>query len=304
MRKKKVICTFMMFSLVISLLSFHPAFGQEIDSADNTKTEQITTTGLDKLSPNSDQIQKEAYLIWDKISAGELPFDIAILFDNIFENTSLTDVVIFSIGMVIYGIFIWHFYQIIARRDIVSLGEEKIKTGAKVVSISAYILKYIIVFPLIIFVWFFVYSMFMFFLAPEVEIKFVFMVVISLVIAIRISAYYKEDLARDLAKMIPFAILAIFLSTGVFFTLEQLQDRVSELVPFLLTVVQFVIIAIVVEAILRGIYLIKRRAWRSHKDELETIVGEKVADKIEDMVETEVKEKLGDIDKKNPENKK
>lgn len=123
-------------------------------------------------------------------------------------------------------------------------------------------------------------------------------------IAIRISAYYKEDLARDLAKMIPFAILAIFLSTGVFFTLEQLQDRVSELVPFLLTVVQFVIIAIVVEAILRGIYLIKRRAWRSHKDELETIVGEKVADKIEDMVETEVKEKLGDIDKKNPENKK
>ncbi len=289
---------FIISLIAISLLGFTSIHAQENNPTNDSKVPITVTKELETITSESEKIQETAYIFWNRFSSGETLFDIGLLFDNIFENTSLTDVVIFSIGMVIYGIFIWHFYQLIARRDIISIGDKKTKTGARVASVAAYILKYIIIFPLIIFVWFFVYSMFMFFLAPDVEIKFVFMIVISLVIAIRISAYYKEDLARDLAKMIPFAILAIFLSTGVFFSLDQLKERISELVPFVLTVFQFVIIAIVVEIILRVIYLIKTRTLGSHKKDLENIIGEKVADKIEDMVEEEVNEKLEEIEPK------
>jgi len=118
------------------------------------------------------------------------------------RDVSTIDLLSFSFGMVAYGVFVWHFYRLIARREIVSLTLQKYPTGGKrLTSLIVYIAKYIIVFPLVVTAWFFAYSLFMFFLAPEIDQDFVFLIVISLVVAIRIAAYYKEDLSKDLAKM-------------------------------------------------------------------------------------------------------
>jgi hypothetical protein len=204
------------------------------------------------------------------------------------KDISTIDLIGFSLGMVAYGIFIWHFYRFIARREIVSLQFNKYETdGKKATSIVVYIIKYLIVFPLVITTWFLVYSMFMFFLAPEMPQDLVFLVVISLVIAIRIAAYYKEDLAKDLAKMIPFSLLGIFLvSTGVF-TFDQIIGRLDGFIPFISKIIAFIVFAIGIEAILRIIFLIKRKllpiAETKLEEEIESTIDKKIKIKVEQI---------------------
>ena len=176
------------------------------------------------------------------------------------RDVSTFDLLGFSLGMVAYGIFIWHFYRLISRREIVSLNLNKLDTGGKkITDLAVYVVKYVIVFPVVITAWFFVYSLFMFFLAPEIKQDFIFLIVISLVVAIRIAAYYKEDLSKDLAKMIPFALLGIFLVNTSIFTLDQLAIRLTGFIPFVGKIAAFVIFAIGVEAVLRALFLIKRK---------------------------------------------
>lgn len=207
------------------------------------------------------------------------------------EQISFTDLIIYSIGMVIYGIFIWHFYRYIATREMIPLGLKKYQTdGKKATSIAVYIIKYIIVFPLVVLVWFLVYSSFLFFMAPTLSIDLVFLIVISLVVAVRISAYYKEDLAKDFAKLVPFALLGIFLTNTTVFTLEQVEDKLVTFIPFLGKIIGFIVYAIIIEGILRILFLIKRK--------IRPVADEKLEEQIENQIDEKIKISVEKIEKK------
>ncbi|WP_182128323.1 hypothetical protein [Nitrosopumilus sp. b3] len=213
-------------------------------------------------------------------------------------EVSFTELITYSIGMVVYGIFIWNFYRFLARREMIPLGLKKYQTdGKKATSIIAYIFKYVIVFPLVVLVWFVVYSTFLFFMAPDIPKEQVFLIVISLVVTVRISAYYKEDLAKDFAKLIPFALLGIFLTSNIFFTPKDIIERAYDFIPFLGKIIGFVIYAILVEAILRILFLIKRKIMPSVDEKLEEKIEEQINEKIKVHVE-KIEEKHEDLEKK------
>jgi uncharacterized protein (DUF697 family) len=113
----------------------------------------------------------------------------------------------------------------------------------------------------------------------------VFLIVISLVVTVRISAYYKEDLAKDFAKLIPFALLGIFLTSNIFFTADDLVERAFGFIPFLGKIMGFVIYAIIVEAILRVLFLIKRRILPVADEKLEEQIEKQIDEKIKVHVE-------------------
>ena len=215
------------------------------------------------------------------------------------RGISTIDLLGFSFGMVAYGVFVWHFYRLIARREIVSMTLQKYHTGGKKsTSIIVYFAKYVIVFPLVVATWFFAYSLFMFFLAPDIDHDFVFLIVISLVVAIRIAAYYKEDLSKDLAKMIPFSLLSIFLVNNTLFTIDQFVERLDDFIPFIGKIAVFVLFAIGVEAALRILFLVKRKflpvAETKLKKEIEKTIDKKIelhVEKIEQEHE-KLEEKL------------
>jgi len=83
---------------------------------------------------------------------------------NLTAGTTIYDLSMYMIGMVVYAIFIWHFYRFISKREIIpitfSRDESKTKKSVK---IATYAVSHVFLFPLIIFVWFLVYSFFMFF---------------------------------------------------------------------------------------------------------------------------------------------
>ncbi len=205
-------------------------------------------------------------------------------------EVSFPELIGYSIGMVIYGIFIWNFYRFLARREMIPLSLEKYQSnGRKAVAGIAYIFKYVIIFPLVILVWFVVYSTFLFFMAPDIPKEHVFLIVISLVVTVRISAYYKEDLAKDFAKLIPFALLGIFITSNVFFTPNDIIDRAYGFLPFLGKILGFVIYAIIVETVLRILFLVKRKIMPA----VEEILEEKIEDQIDEKIKLHV-EKIED----------
>ena len=75
-----------------------------------------------------------------------------------------------------------------------------------------------------------------------------------LIVAIRITAYYTEELSRDVAKMLPFAILAIFLIDSSYFSIGTVNTRLNALaLPENVNyIIQFLILIILVEWILRA----------------------------------------------------
>ncbi len=202
------------------------------------------------------------------------------IINNITKESSIYDLIGFSIGMVVYGVFIFHFYRFLAKRDMFSLKIEerltrgKLKSSGEKISaaprIAAYIATNIFIFPIIIFLWFLAYSSFMFFLAQDMTINTVFLVSSSLIIAIRIAAYYNEDLSRDLAKLLPFALLGIFLLSPTFFSIDEITQRLSGIPNFVIQIAAFLVVAMIIETILSLLYLLKVRIVGHKEKKTET----------------------------------
>ncbi|MDH3488872.1 MAG: hypothetical protein OEL56_00330 [Nitrosopumilus sp.] len=171
--------------------------------------------------------------------------------------------------MVIYAIFVYHFYRFLSRRDIFSINlEKKIATGTlkstgKRISaaprIAAFIATNFFIFPFVIFLWFIGYSLFMFMLVQNMSTATIFLVSSGLIIAIRMSAYYSEDLSKDIAKLLPFALLGILLFNPQFFTLSDILSRLAEMPSFVIEIASFMIVVMIVEIVLSTFYLIRIR---------------------------------------------
>jgi len=202
--------------------------------------------------------------------------------------------VLYIAGMAVYAVFVWHFYRFIARREIIPIDYDKYDTQGRIspLRIAAYIVAHIFLFPLIIFVWFFVYSMFMFILAKDMPMGVVLLISISVIGAIRLTAYYKEDLAKDLGKLLPLALLGVFLTSSAFYTdtanffsLQEIEEKFEEFPKFISRIIEFVILIVIIESILRILFVIKRKIWPAAEEKLEEQIEEQIDEKIKVHVE-------------------
>jgi len=201
--------------------------------------------------------------------------------------------------MVTYAVFVWHFYRFIARREIIPIDYDKYNIQGKIspLRIAAYIAAHVLLFPLIIFIWFFVYSMFMFVLAKDMPIGVVLLIAISVIGTTRITSYYREDLAKDVGKLLPFGLLAVFLTSSLFYTdtanffsLEELEVKFAEFPTFISSIIEFVILVVIIESILRALFVIKRKVSPSAE--------EKLGEKIEEQIDEKIKVHVEKIEKK------
>ncbi len=207
------------------------------------------------------------------------------LFRNVVAESSIYDLILFSIGMVIYGIFVYHFYKFLSKRDIFSfnigakISQGKFKSSGQRMSTApraaAFIATKLFIFPFIIFLWFLGYSSLMFLLVQEMPTETIFFVSSGLIIAIRISAYYNEDLSKDIAKLVPFTLLGIFLFNPQFYSFSDTLTRLFEIPVFIIQIASFMILSMIVEITLSIIYLIKFKFF--HKTDEEALKENKDA---------------------------
>ena len=219
--------------------------------------------------------------------------------ENLAAGSSIYDLGLYIAGMAAYAVFVWHFYRFIARREIIPIDYDKYDNQGKIspLRIGAYVVAHIFLFPLIIFVWFFVYSVFMFILAKDMPIGVVLLIAISVIGAIRVTSYYKEDLAKDLGKLLPFALLGVFLTSSAFYTdtsnffsLTDFEEKFKEFPLFISRVIEFVVLVVIIESLLRVGFVIKRKVF--------PVAEEKLEEQIEDQIDEKIKVHVDKFEKK------
>jgi len=138
----------------------------------------------------------------------------------------LEPVALYILGMSIYTLFVFKFYRFLASKDIFAIDvsryeESKYRAVRVFLQTTLYVAKYLFIFPLVAFVWFATFTVLLSFLAPDRPFSDILLVSLAVVGTIRISAYLTEDLSRDLAKILPFAVLGIFIVNVSFFKTSE-----------------------------------------------------------------------------------
>ena len=170
--------------------------------------------------------------------------------------TVLKPLVGFAVGMAFYAIFVFWFYRFLARKDLFELDfvkyeKSRLRLVRSILHLVFYVLKYLIVFPFVAFFWFASLTLLLSFLAKNQTPETILLVSIAVVSAIRITAYYDEDLSRDLAKILPFALLGIFLIDLSYFSLPATLDTLRETVAQWRIMAYYLAFAIALEIVLR-----------------------------------------------------
>jgi len=171
----------------------------------------------------------------------------------------LKPLILFIIGMVVYSVFIFKFYRFIARKEIFKLNLQKYSEKGfgwfkKVLRIIFYIIEYILLFPVFTFFWFIIFSILLSFLTREQTMQNILLVSIALISTIRIAAYYNEELSKDLAKMLPFALLGILLVDISYFSFSTSLAVIKQITSFWSIMSYYLIFAIILEFVLRISY--------------------------------------------------
>ncbi|MEX2017459.1 MAG: hypothetical protein WD876_03220 [Candidatus Pacearchaeota archaeon] len=161
--------------------------------------------------------------------------------------------VIFITG---YLIFIWKLYRFIATKNVLDLDLNKYNKSnhpltAKVLAGGLYFLEYVIILPFIIFFWFSVFTLFLILLTKDIEIGTILVISAVIISSIRMASYYKEDLAKETAKLLPFTLLAIVIVTPGFFDFERIIGNFSEIPMFFSSVFVYLFFIISLEIVLR-----------------------------------------------------
>ena len=153
------------------------------------------------------------------------------------------------LGMTVYAVFVFNFYRFVAARDMFKFnlswsGEESGSVIGNLMRLVWYVVRYVILFPAFAFFWFAVLTLVLAFLSEDRSLGTILLISLATVSAIRVTAYYNEDLARDLAKMLPFAVLSIFIvgaasfdSIGSVAALQEVEEHLATIFYYLLFLV-------------------------------------------------------------------
>ena len=152
------------------------------------------------------------------------------------------------------AIFImWYFYhRQLTRKNLFEI--PKIDSNSKFVNFInrlVYFSKYLIIFPLYSFIWFLIFSFLLVLIAktrPIEEIMFFGIVIVSVT---RIAAYASPKLAEDMAKLLPWALIIVFLTDPTSITIQSIQISFNNFVQEIPNVAKYLIFIAFVEWFLR-----------------------------------------------------
>ena len=219
---------------------------------------------------------------------------------DLLRELSLSDAIIllrpaalFAVGVAIYSILIFNLYRFMSKKDIFNLDFSRFEERShpvfrKTLHLIFYSAKYILVFPLFAFLWFGVLVVMVAFLSKTQEVEDLLLIAMAVLTAVRVTSYYTEDLSRDIAKMLPFALLGIFLIDLRYFDLSSSTDLLNRVGDEWKSIFYYWMFIILLEFVLRitepylkGVYNSIRRPPKQLPEQEDEVQ----ADDIEDLEE-------------------
>lgn len=163
----------------------------------------------------------------------------------------------FTVLIVAYSVFVYFFYRFLAKKNIISLNLNQYNrysnpTVMKFFAALFYIIEYVVLLPIMTFFWFGILAIFLLVISEGMSTNAVLLVSAALVAAVRATAHMSENLSQDLAKMLPFTLLSISITTAAgFFDAANLTARISEIPTLFNNVPYYLLFIVGVELVMR-----------------------------------------------------
>ena len=192
-----------------------------------------------------------------------------------------------------YSIFVFIFYRNLAKRDLITLNLDKYSnnmTGKikKYIKSITFVIQYILIIPVLLTFWTLVLAIILTLLSPDADHSRNALIATSVVGSVRILSYWTEDLSRDVAKMLTFGVLGVFLVGDAQVQISEIKELLESLEEIATSFISSLFLIAVVEGILRSITSIinlisLRRGNLIQKKEISKIIGRSVKDIRKDI---------------------
>ena len=187
-----------------------------------------------------------------------------------------------------YSVFVFIFYRVLAKRDLITLNLENYSNnfGGKIKKYTRtiiFVMQYIVIVPILITFWTLVLAVILTLLSPDADHSRNALIATSVVGAVRILSYWTEDLSRDVAKMLPFGVLGVFLVGDAQVQVSEIEELLGSLKEIASSFVSSLFLIAVLESILRSISAVinvisLRRRNLNKKKEISKKIGRSVKD--------------------------
>jgi len=203
---------------------------------------------------------------------------------NIFTGGTnlIMTLLFFTLILVGYSVFVFYFYRYLAKKNLIELNLSQYnkysnRAIVKSFAIIFYILEYIVILPVLTFFWFAVLAILILILSEGLPPLTILLISAALVAAVRITSYISESLSKDLAKMLPFTLIAIAITKPGFFAIDTLLSRIQNIPSLFSNILYYLLFIIGVELIMRTFELLKN-AFRHNEEIEEEIESEEKVD--------------------------
>ena len=165
------------------------------------------------------------------------------------------------VGMTVYAVFVFHFYRFVAARDMFRLNlsrieGERISLFGDLFRLVWWVVRFVFLYPAFAFFWLAVLTLVLAFLSEDRTLDSVLLIAMATVCAIRVAAYYNEDLSRDLSKMLPFAVLSFFIVTADSLDAIGSLAALREVNEYRETIFYYLLFLVALEIVLRFLFVI------------------------------------------------
>ena len=181
------------------------------------------------------------------------------------------------VAISVYSVFVFIFYRALAKRDLITLNLNHYSDNLsgrvkKYTRTMIFVLQYIVVVPVLITFWTLVLAIILTLLSPDADHSRNALIATSVVGAVRILSYWTEDLSRDVAKMLPFGVLGVFLVGDAQVQISEIEELFNGLNEIATSFASSLFLIAVLESILRSlsaminIFSLRRKNHRQKKE--------------------------------------
>jgi len=197
------------------------------------------------------------------------------------------------IAIAVYSGFVFMFYRILAKKDLLTLDLSKYADdfGGKVkkyLRSVLFVVQYIVVVPILIAFWTLVLAVILTLLSDSSDHARNALIATSVVGAVRILAYWTEDLSRDVAKMLPFAVLGVYLVSSTSVQWSEFETLLKSLPELAKSFFSSLVLLAILETLLRIVTTLSRiraKRWKRKKmqEKISRETGRSVVDIRDDI---------------------
>lgn len=167
---------------------------------------------------------------------------------------------LYTFFIVGYTVFIWKFYRFLSSKDILHLNLNQYNYSKhpkleKFLVVCLYIIEYMVILPFLVLFWFSILSIFLLLLSETGDIQQILMISAAIIAAVRVTAYIQEDLSKEIAKILPFTVLAMFIMKADLFDATKLFKSIIEIPQLFSHIFMFIVFIFFIEFVLRIVYL-------------------------------------------------